>query len=358
MHAVIMAGGKGTRFWPRSRERMPKHLLNIISAKTIIRETVERLIPFIPPKNILIVTGQSHADELISQLPEIPEENIIIEPTGRNTAPCIGLAALHVEKETANDVMIVLPADHFIADKDRFLHTLAAAVETARQGDHIITIGIEPTAPETGYGYIEQGSLKTTVRGEDIYEVRSIREKPASEQARQFLQQGGFSWNSGIFIGNVSTMLCALKQWLPALYEGLCEIKNALGTDREKSAVDRVYRRTEPVSFDYGVMEKADNALIIRGDFGWCDVGSWDALWEISQKDTAGNAVTGTGTFVGLGAENSLVYSPRKLVALVGVTDLIVVETEDALLICRRGASQDVKNVVEKLESKNMKAYL
>lgn len=358
MHAVIMAGGKGTRFWPRSREKMPKHLLDIISSKTIIRETVERLIPFIPPENILIVTGKSHAGELADQLPEIPEENIIIEPVGRNTAPCIGLAALYVEKKAADDVMIVLPADHFIADTDCFLGTLAAAAETARQGNNIITIGIEPTAPETGYGYIEQGSLKTTVQGKDIYEVRSIREKPAFEQACRFVELGGFCWNSGIFIGKASTILSALQKWLPALYEGLQEIKSALGTEEGKNVINRVYRSTEAVSIDYGVMEKADNVLIIRGDFGWCDVGSWDALWEISQKDTAGNAVTGAGTFIGLEAENSLVYSSRKLVVLAGVKDIIVVETDDALLICRRGASQDVKKVVEKLGAKNMKAYL
>jgi mannose-1-phosphate guanylyltransferase len=329
-----------------------------MSSKTIIRETVERLIPFLPPENILIVTGRSHAGELISQLPEIPQENIIIEPVGRNTAPCIGLAALYVGKKAPDDVVIVLPADHFIADRDRFIRTLAAAAETAERENGIITIGIEPTGPETGFGYIEQGSLKTTVKGENIYEVRSIREKPASEQARQFLQQGGFLWNSGIFVWKVSTILGALQRWLPALYEGLREIKSSLGTDGETSTIDRVYRRTESVSLDYGIMEKADNMLTIRGDFGWCDVGSWDALWEISQKDERGNAVTAAGTFLGLEAENSLVYSPRKLVALVGVKDIIVVETEDALLICKRGASQDVRKVVDELGARNAKEYL
>ncbi len=358
MYAVIMAGGKGTRFWPRSRETKPKHLLDIVSPKTIIRETVERLHPLLPPENILVVTGRSHASELIRQLPEIPRKNIIIEPRGRNTAPCIGLAALHVERKAQDDVMIVLPADHFIADKKRFLQTLAAAAEIAGQSRSIVTIGIEPTGPETGYGYIEQGALKTSAKGKEVFEVKSVREKPALQQARRFYRQGRFSWNSGIFVWKVSTILDALHRWLPALYRDLQEIKAALGTRGEKGAVDRLYRRIEAISIDYGVMEKADNVLVIRGDFGWCDVGSWDALWEISEKDKGGNAAARTGMFIPLEAENSLVYSPGKIVALVGVKDLIVVETKDALLICRRGASQDVRKVVDELTARNAKKYL
>jgi mannose-1-phosphate guanylyltransferase len=358
MYAVIMAGGKGTRFWPKSREKMPKHLLDIGSEGTIIQETVNRIEPLAPPENTMVVTGLSHADELMKQLPRIPGKNILIEPVGRNTAPCIGLAALHIQQRSPDAVMVVLPADHLIAETARFRHILSIAAEMARQGDDLVTIGIKPTGPETGYGYLEQGPLKTTIRGENIYKVTSVREKPALKQAKAFLKKGRFFWNSGIFIWRVGAILEAIRKWLPDLYDGLSEIKSALGTKKEQEVIGRVYKGLRPVSIDYGVMEKAENVLLVRGDFGWSDVGSWDALWEISDKDEQGNSANVKGAFVGLNTTNSLIHSSRKLVALVGVEDLIVVETEDALLVCRRGSSQDVKKVVELLEEKNMKEFL
>ena len=356
MFAVIMAGGKGSRFWPRSREKMPKHLLDIQGERTIIRETVDRIRPLVPPERTLIVTGRSHAAELIRQFPEIPAENIIIEPVGRNTAPCIGLAALHILKRVPDAVMLVLPSDHRIGNENAFRRVLAAAGKVAAEGNSLVTIGIRPTGPETGYGYIEQGDLFATGKGEKIYRVRSIREKPPLEQAREFLRQGGFSWNSGMFVWKASTILKAIDRFLPELHEGLLQIREALGTEREEEIVGEVYSAQKAVSIDYGVMEKAGNVLVVPGDFGWSDLGSWDALWEVSGKDENGNAVR--GSFIGIDAGNSLVYSPGKLVALVGVRDLLVVETNDALLICRRGRSQDVRKVVEALENKGLKSYL
>jgi mannose-1-phosphate guanylyltransferase len=358
MYAVIMAGGKGTRFWPKSREKMPKHLLDIVSEKTIIQETVERIAPIVPAENILIVTGLSHADELMKQVPQILAENILIEPVGRNTAPCIGLAALHIKRKSPEGVMAVLPADHLIGDSDRFRQLLSYAADMAGRGDYLLTIGITPVFPETGYGYIEQGELKCNVNGESVYAVASIREKPALEQAKAFLEKGGFYWNSGMFVWRADTILHAIEKWLPDIYAGLLQIEDAIGTDREKEMIDHVYREIKPISIDYGVMEKADNVFLIRGDFGWSDVGSWDTLWEVSNKDSNGNAVHGQGLFIGVEAKNSLVHSPRKLVALVGVEDLIIVETEDSLLICKRGCSQDVKKAVENLQEKNLKDYL
>lgn len=352
MYAVIMAGGKGTRFWPKSREKMPKHLLDIVSPRTIIQETVERIAPLIPEENILIVTGQSHADELMRQVPRIPQENIIIEPLGRNTAPCIGLAALHIKRKSPHDVMVVLPADHLITDASRFRYLLSIAADMAGRGDYLVTIGIRPTSPETGYGYIEKGELITAVNGENIYAVKSIREKPALKQAKAFLKKGGFYWNSGMFVWRVDTILEAIDKWLPQIHEGLA------GTAGESEAVRRVYQTIPSISIDYGVMEKADNILLIEGDFGWSDMGSWDALWEMSDKDENGNAANCRDLFVGVDARNSLIHSPGRLVALLGVEDLIVVDTEDSLLICKRGSSQDVKKVVEILEDKKRKEYL
>jgi len=358
MYAVIMAGGKGTRFWPKSREKMPKHLLDIVCERTIIQETVDRIAPLIPVENILIVTGLSHAEELMKQVPQIPAENIIIEPIGRNTAPCIGLAALHIKRKSPNDVMVVLPADHLINDSARFRQLLSCADKIASRGDYLLTIGITPAFPETGYGYIEQGKLHDTVKGENIYEVKSIREKPALKQAKSFLEKGGFYWNSGMFVWRVDAILHAIEMWLPDIHKGLLRIEDSLGTNRENEMVEHVYREIKPISIDYGVMEKADNVLLIKGDFGWSDVGSWDTLWEVSNKDGNGNSVHGKGLFVGVEARNSLIHSSRKLIALVGVEDLVVVETEDALLICKRGSSQDVKKMVETLQEKNLKDYL
>jgi mannose-1-phosphate guanylyltransferase len=357
MYAVIMAGGKGTRFWPKSREKMPKHLLDIVSPMTIIQETVERIAPLIPEENILIVTGENQSDELMRQVPRIPQENIIIEPLGRNTAPCIGLAALHIRRKSPHDVMAVLPADHLIHDASRLCYILSIAADMASSGDYLVTIGIRPTSPETGYGYIEKGDLKATINGENIYAVKSVREKPALKQAKAFLKKGGLYWNSGMFVWNIDTILVAIERWLPQIYDGLLHIENAIGTAGEKRALRRVYQAIPSVSIDYGVMEKADNILLIEGDFGWSDIGSWDALWEVSDKDENGNAANCRDFFVGVDARNSLIHSPRKLVVLLGVEDLIVVDTEDSLLICKRGSSQDVKKVVEILENKK-KEYL
>jgi len=355
MFAVIMAGGKGTRFWPRSREKTPKHLLDISSERTMIRETVDRIRPLVPAERTLIVTGKSHAAELIRQLPEIPPENILIEPVGRNTAPCIGLAALHILRRVPDAVMLVLPSDHRIGDEAAFLRIIQAAAGAALQGDSLVTIGIRPTGPETGYGYIEQGEPFSTGDADEIFLVRSIREKPPREQAESFLAKGGFSWNSGMFVWKASTIMNAIGRFLPDLEQGLLQIREALGTDREEAVVRSVYMEQGAVSIDYGVMEKAKNVLVVPGSFDWSDLGSWDALWEVSEKDENGNAVR--GEFIGIDAANSLIHGTGKLIALVGVKDLLVVETNDALLICRRGRSQDVRKIVEILEKKGTASY-
>jgi len=358
MYAVIMAGGRGTRFWPRSREKKPKHLLDIISEKTIIQETVDRIKPLITPNNILVVTGRKHARALIKQLPEIPSRNIIIEPEGKNTAACIGLAALHIQKIVSDDIMVVLPSDHAIADSRKFIDVLDAAAKIAAQENGLVTIGIKPSSIQTGFGYIEQADFFQNIADEKVFRVKSIREKPDFQQAQQFVQSGNFYWNSGMFVWKTSTILKEISHWLPDLYAGLMKIHEALGSPDEDAIVPRVYKRLASISIDYGVMEKAANVFMLQGDFGWSDVGSWDALWEISAKDNKGNVLTGGGNAIFEGTEGSLVYSPQKLVALVGVKDLIIVETKDALLICKKDCSQDVKKVVDALEEKKLKKYL
>jgi mannose-1-phosphate guanylyltransferase len=356
MYAVIMAGGKGSRFWPLSREKRPKHLLSITGEKSIIKYTVERITPLVPEDNIMVVTGASHSDEIKKELPGLPEENIIVEPMGRNTAPCIGLAALSIRKKDPDAVMVVLPSDHLIGDEKNFISVLSDAADIARNGDYLVTVGIQPTKPETGYGYIERGNTSETIGSSAIYDVKSFREKPDLATAEAFFKNGGFYWNSGMFIWKVSTLLESIEQFLPDLYKDLLTIEKALGTDRESEIIAEVYGDIDPISIDYGIMEKAKNVLMIPGDFAWSDVGSWDVLWEVLEKDENGNVVK--GTVLSIDTADSLVFGSDKLITLVGVKDLIVVETADALLVCDKKASQDVKKLVEKLEKKNMKEYL
>ena len=358
MYAVIMAGGRGTRFWPRSREKKPKHLLDIISNRTIIQETVDRIKPLITPEHILIVTGKTHAGTLMKQLPEIPSGNIIIEPEGKNTAPCIGLAALHIQKRSGDAVMAVLPSDHAIVNSNKYLEIIRAAAKLADAEDALVTIGIKPTCPETGFGYIEQGDSFRQTGSAEIFRVKSIREKPDFQQAQTFVQSGKFSWSSGMFVWRTSIILNAISRFLPDLHNGLQVINKSLGSPKEKAIVRRIYSGLTAISIDYGVMEKASNVFVIPGDFGWSDVGSWDALWEISAKDINGNAFIGGSDVITEGSAGSMVYSPQKLVALVGVKDLFVVETKDALLICQKGKSQDVKKIVDTLDAKKQKKYL
>lgn len=358
MYAVIMAGGRGTRFWPRSREKKPKHLLDIIGTRTMIQETVDRIKPLVIPKNILIVTGKKHARELIKQLPEVPIKNIIIELVGKNTAACIGLAALHIQKKVGDDVMVVLPSDHAITDSSKYLEVIAAAAQFAAKENALVTIGIKPSSAQTGFGYIEQGNSFPCRANQEIFRVKSIREKPDLQQAEAFLQSGIFYWNSGMFVWKASTILKEIARFLPDLYSGLMKVKEALGSPGEAAIVRKIYEGLASISIDYGVMEKANNVFMLQGDFGWSDVGSWDALWEISDKDNKGNALTSGSNVIFEDTEDSLVYSPQKLVALVGVKDLIIVETKDALLVCSRGKSQRVKKIVETLEEKRFKKYL
>lgn len=351
-----MAGGKGTRFWPLSREKRPKHLLSITGEKSIIKYTVERIAPLVPEDNIMIVTGESHSDEIKKELRNLPEENIIVEPMGRNTAPCIGLAALSIRKKNPDAVMVVLPSDHLIGDEKNFISVLSDAADMAKRGDYLVTVGIQPTKPETGYGYIERGNAFDTIGNSAIYDVQSFREKPDLKTAEIFFKNGGFYWNSGMFIWKVSTLLESIEKFLPDLYDSLLKMEDYLGTDRESEVVAQVYGNIEPISIDYGIMEKADNVLMIPGDFGWSDVGSWDVLWEVLDKDESGNVVKGNVLFID--TADSLVFGSDKLITLVGVKDLIVVETGDALLVCDKNASQDVKKLVEKLEKENKKEYL
>jgi mannose-1-phosphate guanylyltransferase len=351
-----MAGGKGARFWPRSRAALPKQLLDIFSKRSMIQETVARVAGLAPPERIVIVTGREQAETIYRQLPEIPRENILVETVGRNTAPCICLAALWVERKAPGATMAVLPADHYIADPQAFCSCLESAVEAAQQLNALVTIGIAPGSPETGYGYIECGAETGTYRGQAAYRVERFHEKPSLEKAREFLARGNVLWNSGMFIWKAAIILDEIKTCLPELYAELAAVAPQLGTPQEQQAIDGAYRAIEGISIDYGVMEKSRRAAVLKGDFGWSDVGSWSAIYNIAKKDMQGNVTQ--GDVVAIEAKGTLVYSPKKLTAVVGLDNIVIVETDDALLVCAKDKAQDVKKVVDELERQGKKEYL
>ena len=347
LYAVIMAGGRGTRFWPASRQSRPKQLLSILGDRSLLRLTVERLLPFLPAERVLIVTGQDIAPSVRTLVPEIPPGNFLLEPEGRNTGPGIGWAALHLCQHAADPVMAVLPSDHSIQDPAEFQRLLEAAADWAQRGHHLVTLAIRPTHPETGYGYIHMGAYSGQVRDVTIHRVEEFREKPDSATAEGFLRAGTFFWNSGIFVWKASTILQALARHLPELHQGLQRMLGALNRGNAQEAA-RQFRNLAPISIDYGVLEKAEDVYAIQGNFGWNDVGSWAAVYEQSPKDASGNACR--GDLLTVEASGCLVEAQDKLVALVGVKDLVVVDAGDALLICHRDRSQQVREVVERLK--------
>ena len=363
IYAVIMAGGGGTRFWPWSREKSPKQVLPILSNRPMIWETVERVRPFVPAEQIMIVTASWQARELQKQVPQIPANNILREPQGRNTAPCLCLAALYIQQRDPEAVMAVLPADHFISDRKLFLQTLKGAAQFAAEQNFLVTLGIQPTEPETGYGYIQKGEKLGKAAGVEIFRAKTFREKPTRAKARRYLRQGDYLWNSGMFVWKVRIFLEALEKLLPSLYGGMLEMKSFLGTPRESLALKKVYARIQPISVDYGVMEKAHNVALMPAKFPWNDVGSWAALAQIWPQDEAGNASpggkrAGAGKVLMIDSSGCLIRAEEKLIATIGLKDMVVVESGNALLICPRTRSQEVRRILQALSEKGWSEYL
>ena len=354
-----MAGGVGTRFWPRSREKSPKQLLEIVGKGTMIQNTVKRLQGIVHPRDVYVVTNRMQKAMVMKQLESLPEENILVEPVGRNTAPCIGLAALHAKQIDPSAVMVVLPADHVILDTGEFSRVVQLATEVAYESRSLLTIGIKPTHPEIGYGYIQmftEDGAHNPYHAKGVFKVKTFAEKPNLQTAERFLASGDFLWNSGMFAWRVDTILQEIERCLPDLHTALKSIEPAMGNASYQSTLEKVYGMIRGISIDYGVMEKAEKVYVIPGDFGWSDIGSWDEVFRLSGKDEHGNSIT--GKVIQKDTKNSYIYSPDKVVAVVGVEDLIIVNTPDALLICRRGKSQDVKEVSDYLKRKQMNEYL
>ena len=358
IYAVIMAGGTGTRFWPLSRESSPKQMLKIVGEDTMIRQTIKRLRGFISPGNLFIATNRKQAFDLNLHLEDLKKDNypfgIIAEPVGKNTAPAIGLAAIRLKKINSNSIMIVLPADHSISNEKAFIDVLKKAVQGAEKG-HLVTMGIKPTRPETGYGYIKikQGARG---KGQGIFKVERFVEKPDVKTAQRYLKTHNYFWNSGIFVWKAAVILNEIKRYMPTLYDGLLKIEKTVGTKKEKETEDAVYAKLESVSIDYGILEKSKKVMIIPANIGWSDVGSWTALDDILPHDTKGNIIR--GNVIDVESKNSFILGSDRVVATIGLKDMIVVDTPDATLVCPKAKSQDVKKIVDELKRHGREEHL
>jgi len=352
--ALIMAGGRGERFWPKSRQSLPKQFLSLTDdGRTMLQLTVERIQPLVKMEDIFISTNRDYKGLVLAQLPELPEENILCEPVGKNTAPCIGLGAVHMARKYGDAIMLVLPSDHLIKYNSIFLNTLEAACNVATEGNNLATLGITPDEPETGYGYIKFQPKK---RLGAAYAVERFVEKPDLATAKSYLASEQYLWNSGMFVWKISTILHNLQQYLPDIYAGLCRISESIGQANEWEVLKKEFMAFKSESIDYGVMEKARNIYILTGSFGWDDVGSWLAVGRIKKSNEFGNVVA--GNVVAVDTENCIIQGEDKLIATVGLEDMIIVDTKDVLLVCEKQHAGEIKKVLENLRICNRTEYL
>lgn len=354
LHPIIMAGGSGTRFWPLSRKSRPKQFLPLASDAPLIVDTAARLAGLVKPEAVRVVCGPVHAKASFRLLPDVPRRNIVVEPVARNTAPAIALAALHVAREDPKGVMVVLPSDHHVADPKAFRAAIRKAEKVARKGA-LVTLGIQPTRPETGYGYVKVGAPLEKTQGASA--VDAFVEKPDLATAKRYLKSGRYLWNGGIFVFRADAILEALRNHLPEMTEGLAAIAEVLGTRKEAATLSRVFPRFPSISIDYGVMEKADNLAVVGGDFGWSDVGSFAALPEVRPADEQGNVISGKGAVV-LDSEGCVVISEKRPIAVVGMKDTVVVDTGDTLLVVPKDRAQEVRKAVDAFKTRRLTRYL
>jgi mannose-1-phosphate guanylyltransferase len=347
-YVAIMAGGIGSRFWPMSRTDYPKQFLDILNTgKTLLQTTYDRFIKFIPAKNIYVVTFQEYAQIVAEQLPALDKANILCEPSRKNTAPCIAYVSYKLQQLNANANLICAPSDHLILDDEKFIEVCNEALRFTDHIKGLVTLGIKPTYPNTGYGYIQH---EPNTVSENIYKVKTFVEKPDRETAKIFIDSGDFLWNAGIFIWQVKNIIKAFEKLLPEMNEVFDAEKNNFNTDKEKEAIERIYPQCVNISIDYGVMEKADNVYIIPAAFGWSDLGTWASAYDNLEKDYFANAVVGDNVMV-IDATNNIIHTDsKKLILLQGLNDYIVVDTKDVLLICKKNKEQEIKDYVAEVK--------
>lgn len=358
LYAVIMAGGVGTRLWPRSRMATPKQFLDLLGPRTMLQETVARIEPLIPLARVIVVVSQEHAQAVQNQVPDLPPENILAEPGPRGTAPCIGLAAAILYLRDPAAVMAVFPADHCISDAAGFREAIRAAAQVA-EDDYLVTLGITPDHPHTGYGYIQRGASLGQVRGLPVFQVQRFTEKPDRATAQAFLDSGDYYWNGGIFVWRVTTILGEMAHLLPSLYTELEQVMQAWGSPRRAEVLAAAWERVPRTTIDYGIMEKASRVAVVPVDVGWDDVGNWATLSRLVENDAAGNAVHGPGRPLLMDTTGTYIYtSAGRLVVALGLDGLVVIDTPDALLICPKDRAQEVRDVVDQLAAEGLHDYL
>ncbi|MCB2187417.1 MAG: NTP transferase domain-containing protein [Deltaproteobacteria bacterium] len=356
IYAVVMAGGSGTRFWPASRRQLPKQLLSLTGERTLLQQTVDRLAPLVPPERVLVVTGQAHAAGAAAQLPQVPPEQILAEPVGRNTAAAAGLGAAWVAARDPQAVCLVLPADHLITDEEAFRQTLAKAARLAAAEEVLVTLGLTPRYPATGFGYIEAGEVEDA-SPPPVHRVAAFHEKPDLATARDYLAGGRHFWNSGMFVWRAGVLLAEMETHLPDLARDLGALTPRLTGPGAAAALAQVYPGLLSISVDHGVMERSRRIKVLRADFGWSDVGSWDAAGELWAADAEGNAGR-HGEILAIEARGNLVSAGERLTALLGVDNLVAVVTDDVLLILPKERCQDVKRIIDELERRGLSHYL
>jgi mannose-1-phosphate guanylyltransferase len=361
-HAVIMAGGGGTRLWPASRQARPKQSLQLLGERTLFQMAVERLLPALPAQRILVVTVAEQAEALRRQAPQLGEASFLIEPAPKGTAAVIGLAAIRLSATAPEAVMACLTADHYIGNPQRLLETLAAAEELAGQGA-LVTLGIAPSYPATGYGYIHIGPPLREVQGLPAHRVLSFTEKPAALVAQEYLRSGDYAWNSGMFVWRADRILQEIRRLMPELYAALSDVQRSLGAANHQAVLGRAWAGLRSQTIDYGVMEKAEGVVMLRPEgLKWFDIGSWDRLFEVVEPDQDGNLLR-AGRVVALDTRGTLIYQSTdqaqpRLVAALGLEDLVVIDTDDALMICRKDQAERVKELVQALGERGLESYL
>jgi mannose-1-phosphate guanylyltransferase len=354
-YALIMAGGGGTRLWPLSRRSRPKQALALVGERTMFEHTIDRIAAVFQPQEMFVVTSSDQMEQLLLQAPEVPGKNFIVEPVGRGTAPAIGLGAIHLRRVDPKAVMAVLTADHFIRDTEQFQNVLQAAAAVAGKG-HLVTLGITPSFPSTGFGYIQQGEQLRNADGFPVFRAARFTEKPSPETAFHMVESGQYSWNSGMFIWRVDRILEEIERQMPDLFGQLMQVEAVLGAPTYEATLRRVWSEASTQSIDYGVMEKARDVVVIPVDIGWSDVGSWSSMRDVLPSDPDGNVVV--GQHVGLDSHNTIVFGSKRLIATIGLENMIVVDTDDALLICSREREQEVRDLVIKLSKTGHEEFL
>jgi len=355
-YVAILAGGIGSRFWPKSRSSYPKQFLDILnSGKTLIQSTFERYAAFLPAENIFVVTVEEYIDIVKEQLPQLDPSNILAEPARKNTAPCIAYMAFKLIQKNPEASLIVAPSDHLVLDNEEFKNVTFKALEFAQHMKAFVTLGIKPTYPNTGYGYIQHETLAVA---DDIYKVKTFTEKPDIEIARTFIASGDFLWNAGIFIWKVESIIRAFEQYQPEMYEVFAAEQQLFNTTEEQNALERIYPLCTNISIDYAIMEKANNVYVIPSSFGWSDLGTWNSAYDNLEKDYLGNAVAGDNVMI-IDATKCMVSAPHeKLLLLQGLDDFIVVDSEDVLLICKKDNEQQIKEYVAEVKRNKGDKYL